>query len=315
MPVHPQVQIFLDMLVATNLPPYEQSTVEQARERMGMLSMLERPPESVTQVQDLRIAGRQEEIPLRIYSPHPDREQPALLYFHGGGWVVGSIDSHDRLCRALANASDTVVISVDYRLAPEHRFPAAIDDCEDALRYVMEHAAALGIDRNRVAVGGDSAGGNLAAVVCLRARESGGALPAAQVLLYPATGHGLDTPSRHAFAEGYLLTAGAMRWFSDHYLRSKADAVHPHAAPRVVDDLSGLPPAFLITAEFDPLRDEGEEYGQRLEQAGVSVTSIRCDGMIHGFLQLTAMVEPARAAIDELANWLRLTLQQAESQR
>lgn len=310
MPVHPQVQGFLDLLRATNLPPYEQSTLQQARERMDMLAMLESPAEPVAVVRNERILGPGGELPIRIYAPQESSHSPALLYFHGGGWVIGSLESHDRLCRALCNAAHCVVISVDYRLAPEHKFPAAADDCEAAFHYVYKHAADLGIDPARIAVGGDSAGGNLAAVVTLRTRASGGATPAAQVLLYPATDHRHDTPSRRDFSDGYLLTDAAMRWFSGHYLRSAADGHHPDASPAAAASLTGLPPAFILTAEYDPLRDEGEAYAERLQQAGVPVILRRCEGMIHGFLQLTQMVPAARPAIDEVAEWLRTTLSQ-----
>ena len=299
------------MLRAANLPPYEQSSPEDARARMDMIGMLESPAEPVSVVRDFTIAGPQQELPLRLYSPtslkHMD-PQPALVYFHGGGWVIGSITSHDRLCRAIANAAACIVISVGYRLAPEHKFPAAVLDCEAGFRYVATHAAELGVDPNRIAVGGDSAGGNLAAVVAVRARDSGGVQPKAQLLIYPATGHGIETASRKRFAEGHLLTSGTMRWFADHYLRDTNDAYRPEASPRLVEDLSGLPSAYVLTAEYDPLCDEGEEYAHLLHEAAVPVTLRRFGGMIHGFIQLTAVAPVTRTAIDEVSDWLRTTL-------
>lgn len=299
------------MLRAANLPPYEQSTPADARARMDMIGMLESPAEPVSVVRDFTIAGPQQELPLRLYSPtslkHMD-PQPALVYFHGGGWVIGSITSHDRLCRAIANAAACIVISVGYRLAPEHKFPAAVLDCEAGFRYVATHAAELGVDPNRIAVGGDSAGGNLAAVVAVRARDSGGVQPRAQLLIYPATGHGIETASRKRFAEGHLLTSGTMRWFADHYLRDTNDAYRPEASPRLVEDLSGLPSAYVLTAEYDPLCDEGEEYAHLLHEAAVPVTLRRFGGMIHGFIQLTAVAPVTRTAIDEVSDWLRTTL-------
>jgi len=299
------------MLRAANLPPYEQSSPEDARARMDMIGMLESPAEPVSVVRDFTIAGPQQELPLRLYSPtslkHMD-PQPALVYFHGGGWVIGSITSHDRLCRAIANAAACIVISVGYRLAPEHKFPAAVLDCEAGFRYVATHAAELGVDPNRIAVGGDSAGGNLAAVVAVRARDSGGVQPRAQLLIYPATGHGIETASRKRFAEGHLLTSGTMRWFADHYLRDTNDAYRPEASPRLVEDLSGLPSAYVLTAEYDPLCDEGEEYAHLLHEAAVPVTLRRFGGMIHGFIQLTAVAPVTRTAIDEVSDWLRTTL-------
>ena len=296
------------MLSAANLPPYEQSSVAEARARMDMIAMLEAPAEPVAVVRDLTIPGPLGELSLRMYAPLSTRPQPALLYFHGGGWVIGSITAYDRLCRALANAAQCVVISVDYRLAPEHKFPAAVIDCEAAFRYVAEQALALGIDPARIAVGGDSAGGNLAAVVAIRARQHGGTQPKAQLLIYPATGHGIETASRTQFAEGYLLTSGSMRWFSDHYLRDASDAEIPDASPRLTEDLSRLPTAYVLTAQYDPLRDEGEEYARRLHKAAVPVTLRRFDGMIHGFLQLTGIAPVTRSAIDEVAGWLRTAL-------
>ena len=299
------------MLRAANLPPYEQSSPEDARARMDMIGMLESPAEPVSVVRDFTIAGPQQELPLRLYSPtslkHTD-PQPALVYFHGGGWVIGSITSHDRLCRAIANAAACIVISVGYRLAPEHKFPAAVLDCEAGFRYIATHAAELGVDPNRIAVGGDSAGGNLAAVVAVRARDSGGVQPKAQLLIYPATGHGIETASRKRFAEGHLLTSGTMRWFADHYLRDTNDAYRPEASPRLVEDLSGLPSAYVLTAEYDPLCDEGEEYAHLLHEAAVPVTLRRFGGMIHGFIQLTAIAPVTRTAIDEVSGWLRTTL-------
>lgn len=299
------------MLRAANLPPYEQSSPEDARARMDMIGMLESPAEPVSVVRDFTIAGPQQELPLRLYSPtslkHMD-PQPALVYFHGGGWVIGSITSHDRLCRAIANAAACIVISVGYRLAPEHKFPAAVLDCEAGFRYIATHAAELGVDPNRIAVGGDSAGGNLAAVVAVRARDSGGVQPKAQLLIYPATGHGIETASRKRFAEGHLLTSGTMRWFADHYLRDTNDAYRPEASPRLVEDLSGLPSAYVLTAEYDPLCDEGEEYAHLLHEAAVPVTLRRFGGMIHGFIQLTAIAPVTRTAIDEVSGWLRTTL-------
>ena len=299
------------MLRAANLPPYEQSSPEDARARMDMIGMLESPAEPVSVVRDFTIAGPQQELPLRLYSSTSLKHmgpQPALVYFHGGGWVIGSITSHDRLCRAIANAAACIVISVGYRLAPEHKFPAAVLDCEAGFRYVATHAAELGVDPNRIAVGGDSAGGNLAAVVAVRARDSGGVQPRAQLLIYPATGHGIETASRKRFAEGHLLTSGTMRWFADHYLRDTNDAYRPEASPRLVEDLSGLPSAYVLTAEYDPLCDEGEEYAHLLHEAAVPVTLRRFGGMIHGFIQLTAVAPVTRTAIDEVSDWLRTTL-------
>lgn len=315
MPIHPQMQGFLDLLAASQLPPYEESTIQGARDRMEAVAMLERPAEPVALVRDLTASTPHGDIPLRLYHPKPGQTLSALLYFHGGGWVVGSIASHDRLCRAIANAADCAVISVGYRLAPEHKFPAAVIDADAAFHHVITHAAELGIDAQHVAVGGDSAGGNLAAVVALHARAAGGVQPKAQLLLYPALGGPEVTASKKQFATGYLLTAGAMKWFSSHYVRTAQDLYDPDVAPSLATDHRKLPSTYILTAELDPLRDEGEAYAERLFRAKVPVTLRRWDGMIHGFLQLTGIAPHARLAIDELASWLTTALLRVSVQK
>lgn len=307
MPVHAEVQAFLQMLAAANLPPYEHSTVAQARERMNAIAMLERPASPLAEVRDQCIPAPHGDIPLRLYRSSLDQSLPTLIYFHGGGWVVGSIESHDRLCRALASASGFAVISVEYRLAPEHKYPAAVEDAEAAYRYVRAFADKLGVDSESIFLGGDSAGGNLSAVVSQRARDAGEPLPRGQVLIYPATGSAAVTESRKEFADGYLLTAGAMMWFTAHYISDLAQLRESSLSPCFAKDVSGLPPTFLLTAEFDPLRDEGEDYAAKLTKAGVNVTLRRYDGMIHGFLQLSAMVSAATTAIEDIATWLKQT--------
>jgi acetyl esterase len=229
-----------------------------------------------------------------------------LVYFHGGGWVLGGIETHDGVCRELANAAGCVVVSVDYRLAPEHKFPAAVEDCYAATQWAAAHAGDLGADARRLAVGGDSAGGNLAAVVSQMAPDRGGPPIVFELLVYPVTTAAFDTPSYRDNAEGYLLTAGDMRWFWNHYLNGPADADNPYASPLRATRLAGLPPALVITAEFDPLRDEGEQYAQRLEEAGVPTRLIRYDGMIHGFFGMSHMMDKAKAAVREAGANLRL---------
>lgn len=305
MSLDPESQAFLDMLQAANLPPYENSTVAEARERMNAIAMLELPAEPVTEVHNLTIPGPHGNIPIRVYSPSSGAAQPTVVYFHGGGWVIGSLDSHDRLCRSLANASGFKVISVDYRLAPEHKYPAAVDDAEAAFHYIRAHASDFGIDPAQLYVGGDSAGGNLSAVVCQRAFDNGMPLPAGQVLIYPATGHHHETASKKEFANGFLLTAGAMDWFAGHYLSSGAQLRDPSVSPFFAQNTSGLPPTFVLTAEYDPLRDEGEAYAVKLQESGVSVLLRRYDGMIHGFIQISAMIRAARTAILDISEWLR----------
>jgi acetyl esterase/lipase len=220
--------------------------------------------------------------------------------------VFGNLDTHDAVCRALAKESGAVVISVDYRLAPEHKFPAAVDDSYAATVWIAANADRLGIDKHRIAVGGDSAGGNLATVIAMRCRDAGGPALAAQVLIYPVTDVStFETGSHRELGEGYFLTRAAMEWFTGHYLASADQKRHREASPLLATNLSGLPPALVITAEFDPLRDEGEAYAQRLKQAGVPVTVTRYPGMIHGFVSMQGVVSGGRQAIREAAQFTR----------
>jgi acetyl esterase len=235
-----------------------------------------------------------------------DGQRTGLVYFHGGGYVIGDLDTHDPLCRALAKESGVVLIAVGYRRAPENKFPAAVEDAYAATVWIAANAERLGIDERRIAVGGDSAGGALAAVVAMRCRDAGGPALMAQVLLYPVIDlSNFDTESHRAFGENYMLTRAAMQWFAGHYLGSTGDARNPEASPLLAKDLSGLPPALVITAEFDPLRDEGEKYAERMAEAGTEVTATRHSGMIHGFALMLGALERGRAAIKETAQFLR----------
>jgi acetyl esterase len=244
------------------------------------------------------------EITVRVYTPVGAAPHPGLVFYHGGGWVIGDLDTHDGICRSLANAADCAVASVDYRMGPEHRYPVAAEDAYAAYRWVRDGASRLGIDSARVAVGGDSAGGNLAAVVSLMARDRATPLPVFQLLIYPVTDHDLDTPSYHENATGYVLTREAMRWFFGHYLARDEQGREPYACPLRAPSLAGLPPALVMTAECDPLRDEGEAYAGRLRDAGVPVTLTRYPGMFHGFFRMTRLLDKARAALDEAAGAL-----------
>ena len=293
MAVHPQAQAVLDMMAAANF----QLTGDPQAVR-DMMAMTPRPPgEEVASVEDRTLSLNGESIPVRIYRPASDsKPRPVLMWFHGGGWVIGNLDSADFAARMLTNASGCVVISVDYRLAPEHKFPAAADDCFAATQWVVEHADELGVDASKVAVGGDSAGGNLAAVVAQLAKEAGGPAIAYQALVYPVTHFSFATPSYEANAEGYLLTKASMEWFWGHYLGNEGDGEHVKASPLLHADLAGLPPAIVITAEYDPLRDEGEAYAEALRKAGVSVESKRYDGQIHGFFANPAIDDGMAAA-------------------
>ncbi len=303
MPLDPQAQALLDQLARVNPP--DPTRLEPAALRRLQELAVPVEAEPVAQVEDRSLPGPAGEIPVRVYRPARPGLLPALVYFHGGGWVICSLDTHDNVCRALANRVGCVVVSVDYRLAPEHRYPAGRDDCYAAARWVAERGAALGVDAARVAVGGDSAGGNLAAVVALMARDRGGPRLAAQLLVYPITNDDFDTPSYVDYAEGHLLTRKAMRWFFGHYLDDPARSREPWVCPLRAERLDGLPPAHVVTAEFDPLRDEGEAYAQRLRRAGVPTTLVRYDGMFHGFFSMFEPLDKGRAALAAAAGALR----------
>jgi acetyl esterase len=306
MPVDPQLQPFLDAGAA--LPPFDALSVEEARARLKVHPLPGARADAVASVADRTIPAPAGPLGLRVYTPRGAGPFPLLVFFHGGGFVVCDLDTHDALCRNLCAGAGCVVASVDYRLAPEHRFPAAPDDCLAATRWAAEHAAELGADPARVAVGGDSAGGNLAAVVALRVRDEGGPRLAGQLLLYPTTdAEAAGMPSLAENAEGYGLTRRDMAWFKDHYFNDPSEAGNPHASPLRAADLRGLPPALVQTAEYDPLRDEGEAYAARLREAGVPTTVSRRAGMIHGFLFFPGLVGAADAALDEACAWLRGT--------
>jgi len=261
-------------------------------------------PEPVYEVVNLKIPGPGGELPLRLYRPARERPRPALLYFFGGGWVLGTIDTADGVCRSLANSSGALVVVAGYRLAPEHRFPAAIDDCYAAVRWIAEHADEIGADPARLAVGGDSAGGNLAAGVALRARADGPAL-AGQLLVYPNTDQLADDPSMRAADDPFLFNRHSVAWYRQHYLTDPGDAASPLASPLRAESLAGLPPALVITAEYDPLRDQGEAYARRLADEGVQVELSRYPGMAHGFFTMAGTVDASRAAIAQAASTLR----------
>ena len=262
-------------------------------------------PPSVGRTEDVAIPGPAGEIRIRVTAPAGDGPFPALVYFHGGGWVVGSIATHDALCRAITNAAGVAVVSVDYRLAPEHRFPAAVDDAIAATQWIAANARQLGIDAGRLMVGGDSAGGNLAAVVSLAARDGEGPRIAGQVLIYPATDFAMTHPSHSEPETSILLTHTVIRWFRDHYLNGHADGQDWRASPALAKSLAGLPPAYVLTAGADPLRDEGAEYAERLKDAGVAVTYRSFPGQFHGFFTMGKLLQQANVATSEIATWLK----------
>ena len=302
MPVHPQARALAEQIGSGF--DVTQHDIAEIRRTLDEAARLGPRPE-VAAVKDLEIPGPAGPIPVRVYRASEQEERPVLVYLHGGGWVICSLETHDVTCRQLANAADCVVVSVDYRLAPEHRFPAAPEDCYAALCWSARNAESLGGDPRRLAVGGDSAGGNLSAVVSLMARDRGGPRLCHQLLVYPVTDHAFDTDSYRENAEGPLLTRAAMQGFWGHYLAREEDGRHAYASPLRAQDVAGLPPAHVITAEYDPLRDEGEAYARRLAAAGVPVVQSRYDGMIHGFFGFTDLIDPAREAVEEAARELR----------
>ncbi|MCW5626394.1 MAG: alpha/beta hydrolase [Burkholderiales bacterium] len=315
MPLDPQVRSLLDAAEKAGLQPLWQLTPDQARAQYRMrVQRMEAKNVPIHKVEELRIPGPDRPIGLRIYWPRErmiGETLPVLVWFHGGGFVIGSLDTHDTACRFLSNGADCIVISVDYRLAPEAKFPAAIDDSFAALRWVVFNGADLGIDIGRIAVGGDSAGGNLAAVCALMARDAG--FPVRfQLLIYPCTAPEPETASHRAFADGYLLTRQTITWFYRHYLRSSKDTHDFRYAPLIADDLSSLPPAWLCVAGFDPLRDEGVQYATRLIEAGNRVTLVNYEGAVHGFFLMQGGLEIARRAIDDASAALRDGLKKTE---
>ncbi|MEL0029539.1 MAG: alpha/beta hydrolase [Betaproteobacteria bacterium] len=308
MSLDPQARALLDAAKASGAPEMWELTPDQARAEYLRRTERVRADVDIYRVEDRQIPGPVQPIKVRIYTPQASQEQaslPVLVWYHGGGFVIGDLDSHDSACRALANQTECLVVAVDYRLAPEHKFPGAVEDCEAALQWVAAHATELGGDPGRIAVGGDSAGGNLAAVVALLAREKGGPKLCFQLLIYPCVAPEPETPSHHQFAEGYLLTRKTITWFFKQYLRSSKDTLDPRYAPLEEKDLSSLPPSLVIVAGFDPLRDEGVDYAKALIDAGNKVTLSNYEGMIHGFYLMGGMIDKANQAIEESAQHLK----------
>ena len=299
----PQVRALLDEMAGQ--PPLTELTVAEARVRPAVFAAA---PRAVGSVVQRGFPGPAGVLPVRIYRPATPRPHAALVYFHGGGWVVGSLDAADALCRDISALASCAVVSVDYRLAPETKFPGAVDDAYAAVSWVARAADELGIDRKRVAVGGSSAGGNLAAVAALMARERGTPAIAFQLLIVPVTDLRFATGSHEEFAEGYGLTRADMRWYAERYVRTPLDAEDPHASVLRAPDLHNLPPALVITAECDPLRDEGEAFAARLRESGVKVEAQRYPGMFHGFLGFPTRLDQARRAIDDIALGLKEAL-------
>lgn len=307
MSLDPQIKEVLRLVERAGYPDYWQLTPAAARAQFEKTApILDARPIPLHRVDNRTCPGPAGDIPLRLYWPRSSQDPlPVLLWLHGGGFVLGSLDSYDAICRQLAHRADCLVVAADYRLAPEHKFPAAVEDCQAALAWTGSHAAALGGDPNRIAIGGDSAGGNLSAVVSRLARDAGGPPLVLQLLIYPGTAAAPDSASHQRCAEGYLLSQRTIRWFYKHYLNAPDDAHDPRFAPLLADDLSGLPPALVMVAGYDPLHDEGVAYAEHLREAGNRVEIIDYPGMVHAFLSMAGAVDTAREAMHQAALALR----------
>lgn len=311
----PHFQAGLRVVGLTSKGEYEDLSLEEARktvERSAYTASGKTIDLAVVKDIVLPLAGddpARADLPARLYSPvDTDEPLPMLVFFHGGGWVLGSIDSHDATCRYIARTGGLKVLSVDYRMAPEFQFPTPVDDCLAAFRYVRDHADALGVDPARIAVGGDSAGGNLAAVVCQQTRDAGEKMPDFQLLFVPATNMSSRTKSYETFREGFFLTKANMDWYEETYIRSDDDRLDPRASPLLATDFSGLPPAHVATGGFDPLRDEGEAYARKMADAGVPVSLKRHDTLVHPFVNAVGATPLARSALSEAVGALRMGL-------
>jgi acetyl esterase len=307
--LHPQLAILLEKAASSPLPPYHDVPPAVARRfYRDTRAPLTPDPPPVESMQLLLAPGKGGPVPLRAYRPKgagKDEVLPALLYIHGGGWVIGDLDTHDVVCRTLANGARCAVFSVEYRKAPESPFPAAVDDCLSSLTFISKNSGSLKIDPARIAVGGDSAGGNLAAAISLLARDAGGPAISFQLLIYPATDHRLSHPSIDSNGEGYLLTKKVMQYFRGHYLPREADWLDWRASPLLAKSLAKLPPAYVLTAGFDPLRDEGKAYADRLAREGVKTEYRNYADMVHGFITMGRVLDTANAALADCAQALK----------
>lgn len=318
-PLDPQIRTLLEKAKQSGLPEFWQLTPNQAREEyVRRVQRLGPKDEPIHHFEDRKIPGGDHALTIRVYTPRErmiGEKLPVLIWFHGGGFVIGDLNTHDSACRRLATLGECMVIAVDYRLAPEWKFPAAVDDSMSALRWIALHGEEIGVDTERIAVGGDSAGGNLAAVCAILARNEGFPVLKHQLLIYPCVAPEPETQSHREFAEGYMLTRKTITWFFKQYLRSQKDINDFRYAPLIADDLSKLPPAFILTAGFDPLRDEGVMYAQKLISAGNDVTLVNMPGMIHGFYLMLGAIDAAGEAVAMSAHALKQAFGKADVAR
>ena len=320
MAIDSEVQVIIEQFEKFKTPPFDTLSPQAARnhpslknavEELGAANLMNRLgnifhpyPELVHSITHCLVPSRDEHLLARIFRPNDRKLLPVIVYFHGGGWVISNLDVYESSCRALCNACQAIVISVAYRLAPENKFPVPANDAYDSLQWLMDHASDFGGDSSKVVVCGESAGGNLAAVSCLKALDEKGRMPRGQVLIYPVTDSRLNTPSMLEFSQTIPLNNKMMPWFWNHYLQNDSQKREIYAAPIFAENFIGLPPTLLITAEYDPLRDEGENYAQKLSKAGVPVQSTRYKGMIHEFFGLSSSVSQAAQAVKEVADWM-----------
>lgn len=315
MPLDPDAAAFLKRLAEVHVPPTHEMSPTQARSLVLPLAGLR---EQVGGVESFNVDSPDGPVPIRLYTPFLRTEdldhspstngRPVALYFHGGGWVMGSMETHDNICRRLANEAKCIVISVEYRLAPEHKYPAALNDCFAATQWAFEHHEDYGGREDQINVTGDSAGANLAAAVCLKALDEGAPALAGQVLVYPITDRDFETPSYLENADGYMLTRSTMQWFWEHYLPEVEDGTSPYVSPLRAENLAGLPRSLVVTCEYDPLRDEGRAYANRLADAGVATTHIEEKGMIHGYLRRLDSFRRAQQTMRDIAAWINAGL-------
>ncbi len=302
----PKAQIVGEFVKSIRVPGYYPPLPELRQQLRTMVTLMDEPAPSLPRIEDLKIPGPAGTIGARLYDPAGDKApRPVVTYFHGGGWVQGDLDTHHGLCARLAQRSGGLVVAIDYRLAPEHKFPAAVLDCMAAYRWVRAHAAEIGGDARRVAVAGDSAGGNLSAVVSQLAAQAGEPVPTCQVLIYPAVDFALDTPSHRELEDAHIIPRERILWYMEQYLAGDVDRTDLRASPLRATDLKGQPPALVITGGFDPLRDEGHAYAERLRAAGVDVVYREYTGQIHAFVSLTKVIPQGLACTLEIGDYLR----------